>query len=254
VGKSTLRIIKMPLKFVVKPCRIKVVPIYIVDFLRLMRKFFPVQGTPVFLSLLLLCSLSFGQQVPVGASPQYSDKPAASQDKDRRPAPDSSGVGAAVDSNTYKVGPSDMLQINVWGEDKFTQKVVIQQNGKFTMNLVGDLDGGGNTPKEIESIVAQALTKYVKKPLVTVTVLEVGSKKYYLDGMVNHPGEYSLSVPTTVLEAISKSGGLQDFANKRKIYILRGDKKIPFNYKDVINGKNLDQNIHLEPGDHVIVP
>ena len=78
------------------------------------------------------------------------------------------------------------------------------------------------------------LTKYVVKPLVTVTVLEVGSKKYYLDGLVNHPGEYPLAVPTTILEAISKSGGLQDFANKKKIYVLRGDKRIPFNYKEVM--------------------
>jgi len=63
-----------------------------------------------------------------------------------------------------------------------------------------------------------------------------------------------LAVPTTVFEAISKSGGLQDFANKKKIYVLRGDKKLPFNYKEVLNGKNLDQNIHLESGDHVVVP
>ncbi len=218
-----------------------------------MRKFSLVQGTPVFLSLFLFCSLCFAQQIPVGANPQYSDKPTPREDTNRKTAPES-GVGAAVDANTYKVGPGDVLQVNVWGEEKFTQKVVIQQNGKFTMNLVGDLQGGDNTPKQIEATVAQALTKYLKKPLVTITVLEVGSKKYYLDGMVNHPGEYSLSVPTTVLEAISKSGGLQDFANKKRIYILRGDKKIPFNYKEVINGKGLDQNIHLEPGDHVVVP
>jgi polysaccharide export outer membrane protein len=72
--------------------------------------------------------------------------------------------------------------------------------------------------------------------------------------MANHSGEYMLAVPTTVLEAISKAGGLQDFANPKKIYILRGDKRIPFNYKDVIHGKNMDQNIHLEPGDHIVVP
>jgi polysaccharide export outer membrane protein len=71
---------------------------------------------------------------------------------------------------------------------------------------------------------------------------------------VNHPGEFPLDRPTTILEAISKAGGLQDFANKKKIYILRGDKKIPFNYKEVINGKNMAQNIPLEPGDHIFVP
>jgi polysaccharide export outer membrane protein len=198
-------------------------------------------------------AISFGQQIPVGASPQYSDKPSGQGDQERKssePAP----IGAAVDSTTYKVGAADVLKVSVWNEEKFTQQVVVQQNGKFTMPLIGDIDAGGFTPKEIEASVAKALTKYVVKPLVTVTVMEVGSKKYYLVGMVNHPGEFPLAVPTTVLDAISKSGGLQDFANKKKIYILRGDKKIPFNYKEVINGKNMDQNILLEPGDHVVIP
>ncbi len=219
-----------------------------------MRKIFPVVGSSVASCFLICCSLSFGQQIPVGTPvPQYSDKPAAKDDKDHK-VPDPSAVGAAVDSNTYKVGPSDTLQISVWNEEKFTLKAVVQQNGKFTMPLVGDIQAGDSTPKEIEVAVAKALTKYVVKPLVTVTVLDVGSKKYYLDGLVNHPGEYPLAVPTTVFEAISKSGGLQDFANKKKIYVLRGDKKLPFNYKEVLNGKNLAQNIHLEPGDHVVVP
>jgi polysaccharide export outer membrane protein len=72
--------------------------------------------------------------------------------------------------------------------------------------------------------------------------------------MVNHAGEYPLAVPTTILQALSKAGGLQDFANRKKIYVLRGDKKIPFNYKDVMNGKNMSQNILLVPNDHVVVP
>lgn len=240
----------MPLKFIIKPCRIKVVPFYNHNFLKLMRHFFLVPGSLV---VLLFTALSFAQQIPVGAPvPQYSDKPASKDDKDRRP--EAAPVGAAVDSNTYKVGPADVLMIKVWNEEKFTGQVVVQQNGKITMPLVGDIPAGDTTPKDVEVAVAKALTKYVVKPLVTVTVVTVESKKYYLDGLVNHPGEYALAVPTTILEAISKSGGLQDFANKKKIYVLRGDKKIPFNLKDVMNGKNMEQNIHLEPGDHIVVP
>ena len=122
------------------------------------------------------------------------------------------------------------------------------------MPLVGDLEAGGKTPKQIEKIVSDALSKYVVKPLVTVTVQDVLSKKYYLDGEVNRPGEYPLVAPTTILEAISKAGGLAMFANEKKIYILRGDKRIPFNYKDVIRGKHMEQNILLKSDDHVIVP
>jgi len=119
---------------------------------------------------------------------------------------------------------------------------------------VGDIQAGDLTPVQVQDNVTKALTKYVVKPLVTITVQEVGSKKYYLDGQVNHPGEFPLAVPTTILEAISKAGGLQEFANSKKIYVLRGDKRIPFNYKDVLRGKHMEQNIRIEPGDHIVVP
>ncbi|MGA8028152.1 MAG: polysaccharide biosynthesis/export family protein [Bryobacteraceae bacterium] len=173
-----------------------------------------------------------------------------------KPAPNAppSGAGAPVDSNAYKVGPADVLNIRVWNEPQFSGPVAVHEDGKITLPLVGDLPAGGKTPVEIQDIIAQALTKYVVKPLVTVTVQEVGSKKYYMDGEVTHPGEYPLVVPTTILEAISKAGGLQEFANSKHIYILRGDKRIYFNYKDVLRGKRMEQNIPLQSGDHIVVP
>jgi polysaccharide export outer membrane protein len=164
------------------------------------------------------------------------------------------GAAAPVDSNSFKVGPADVLNVRVWHEQEFSGPVSVHPDGKITLPLVGDLTVGGMTPAQIEQVIAQALTKYVVKPLVTVTVQEVLSKKYYLDGEIARVGEYPLVAPTTVLEAISRAGGLRDFANEKKIYILRGDKRILFNYKDVIHGKHMDQNIPLEPGDHVIVP
>jgi polysaccharide export outer membrane protein len=169
------------------------------------------------------------------------------------PAPGGGGPGAPVDANSYKIGPADVLNIRVWNEQEFSGPVAVQENGKITLPLVGDLDAGGKTPNQVQDIIADALKKYVVHPLVTVTVQEVGSKRYYMDGLVNRPGEYALVVPTTILEAISKAGGLQEFANQKKIYVLRGDQRIPFNYKDVIRGKNMAQNIQLKPGDHVVV-
>ncbi len=161
--------------------------------------------------------------------------------------------GAPVDSSKYKVGPADVLLIRVWNEPEFTGPVAVHEDGKFTLPLVGDLDAGGKTPIEIQDEVAKALTKYVVRPLVTVTVQDVGSKRYYIDGLAARPGVYSLVVPTTVLEAISAAGGLQEFANEKKIYVLRGSKQIPFNYKDVLKGKHMEQNILLQPDDHIVV-
>jgi polysaccharide biosynthesis/export protein len=184
---------------------------------------------------------------PLGASQQQeTQKPA----QITPPA----GSAAPVDSSTYKVGPGDILNIDVWHEPQFTGVYTVHSDGKITLKLVGELDAGDKTPNAIQEVVKAALGKYVLNPLVTVTVQEVISKKYYLDGMANRPGEYALVTPTTIFEAISKAGGLQEFANTRKIYVLRGDKRIPFNYKDVIHGKHMEQNIKLEPGDHIVIP
>jgi polysaccharide biosynthesis/export protein len=166
----------------------------------------------------------------------------------------SQAAGAPVDSGNYQVGPTDVLNVNVWHEPDFSGPVTVHSDGKITLKLVGDLQAGGKTPLEIQATIKEALAKYVKDPLVTVTVQEVLSKKYYMDGEITRPGEYSLASPTTILEAISKAGGLRDFANEKKIYVLRGDKRISFNYKEVTHGKRMEQNIALQSGDHVFVP
>jgi polysaccharide export outer membrane protein len=202
---------------------------------------------------------SHAQQAPIAPPPMpeqpaATPPPAAGGEKGKTPSEPKSAAGAAVDSNKYKIGPGDILSIRVWNEEKFSGPVAVHQDGKITLPLVGDVDAGDLTPIETQDTVAKALATYVVKPLVTVTVQEVGSKKYYLDGQVNHAGEFPLAVPTTILEAISRAGGLQEFANSKKIYVLRGDKRLPFNYKDVLRGKNMEQNIRVEPGDHIVVP
>lgn len=223
-------------------------------------------------SLCFICAAHQNQTPPNSNATQAPNKPAQPPPEqpapldERKSAPGANaqpsgpdkaapaGPGAPVDSNAYKIGAADVLLIRVWNEPEFSGPVSVHQDGKFTLPLVGDLPAGGKTPHEVEEIIAKSLTKYVVKPLVTVTVQDVGSKRYYMDGLINRPGEYPLVVPTTVLEAISKAGGVQEFGNQKHIYILRGDKRIPFNYKDVLHGRHMDQNIELQPGDHVVVP
>lgn len=185
-------------------------------------------------------------------SPAKSSSPEESASAVKQPL--TTAAGAAVDTTSYKVGPQDVLKIFVWREPDFSGMYTVHSDGKITLPLVGDLQAGGLTAEKIQDELTQALGKLIVKPNVTVTVQQVLSKKYYMDGMIARSGEYSLAAPITVLEAISIAGGLQDFANKKKIYVLRGNERIRFNYNDVIKGKNLDQNIYLKPGDHVVVP
>ncbi len=205
-------------------------------------------------TILTLGLLTATLQAQSPITPLGDTRPQQQQQRPAQVAPQSPGASAPVDSSTYKVGPSDILNVDVWHEPEFSGLYTVHSDGKITVKLVGELQAGNKTPNEIQDIVKTALAKYVLNPLVTVTVQDVISKRYYLDGQINRPGEYALASPTTVLEAISKAGGLQEFANNKKIYILRGDKRIPFNYKEVIHGKRLEQNVQLEPGDHVVIP
>jgi polysaccharide biosynthesis/export protein len=166
----------------------------------------------------------------------------------------STNGAAAVDAKTFKVGPEDVLRVEVWGDKSFSGPYTIHTDGAITLPLIGDIAVGGLTHLEIEALITKALSKYIRKPQVTVIVQAVFSRKYYIDGKVARTGEFSLQAPTTVLEALSKAGGFRDFANTKNVYVLRGDKRMPFNYKEVIHGKNLSQNIPLEPGDHIVVP
>jgi polysaccharide biosynthesis/export protein len=163
-------------------------------------------------------------------------------------------VVAAVDPAKYQIGPEDLLFVRVWREPDFTLPVTVRPDGKITMPLIGEVRAAGQNPLQLTATVKQLLTQYLNNPDVSVSVTEVRSKKFYIDGEVNRPGSFALVTPTSVLEALSRGGGFREFANTKKIRVLRGDEIRHFNYKEVTNGKHLEQNIRVENGDHIIVP
>jgi len=106
--------------------------------------------------------------------------------------------------------------------------------------------------------VEQAAKKYIDEPNATVIVKAVNSRKVHIIGNVGKAGTYPLAGDMTVLQFIALAGGLQEYADAKNIKIMRKeegqDRTLKFNYKDVVKGKHLDQNIALKPGDTVIVP
>jgi polysaccharide biosynthesis/export protein len=163
-------------------------------------------------------------------------------------------AGAPVDPKTYLIGPEDIVMIRVWREADLSGPVSVRPDGKITLALGGDVQAGGLTPDALGKKVAEILSNYINTPQVSVSVQQVNSKRYYISGEVNRSGMFPMATPTTVLEALVNSGGFRDFAKTNKIVILRGTKRLNFNYKDVIKGKHVDQNILLENGDYIVVP
>jgi polysaccharide export outer membrane protein len=162
-------------------------------------------------------------------------------------------AAAPVDPKTYKIGPEDVLGVNVWKEREFSGEYVVRPDGKITMPLIGDLTASGLTPEQLQGKVAEALTKYLNQPQVIVSVASVRSKRYYVSGEVNRSGPVALVTPTTVMQALS-SAGLREWAKKKSIVVMRGSERLKFNYNDVVKGKKMEQNILLQDGDHIIVP
>jgi len=163
-------------------------------------------------------------------------------------------ASAGVDPNVYVIGGEDVLYVRVWREMDFTGSYVVRPDGKITIPLVGEVQAAGLTPVRLADQLKQALTEFINAPDVNVTVSQVNSKKFYITGQVAKAGEYPLILPTRVFDALSNSGGFRDFANKKKIVIVRGAERIRFNYLDVLKGRSPEQNIYLENGDTIIVP
>jgi len=205
-------------------------------------------------ALLVLCA-----GLPLALPAQEQQKERERQEREApasRPEDEAlkKAVGAPVDPRTYVIGAEDILMIRVWREPDLSGPVGVRPDGKISLPLIGELQAAGVTPEKLAEKITEGFSKYVASPEVMVQVASVNSKKYFISGEVMRPGSYPLVVPTTVLEALAIAGGFRDYADRKKIMILRGPKRYSFNYTEVVKGKNLLQNILLESGDHIIVP
>jgi len=173
----------------------------------------------------------------------------------RRAEAGPSGAPVASDGGApYLIGALDVLYVRVWGNNNLTGLVDVRPDGMISMPLIGEIKADGTTVGQLREAVRARLEEFLIKPEVDVQVTKVNSKKYYIFGEVGRPGEFSLIGNLTILDALSNAGGFRDFANQKKIYLLRGTQKLFFNYKDVSNGKHMEQNIRLQNGDRIFVP
>ena len=198
-------------------------------------------------------ALAFGhvQEVP---------KPVATETSGQKTEPSARSATTPQTFNDaeYKIGPQDVLRIDVWREAEVSRAVPVRPDGKISLPLLNDVQAAGLTPMKLAAVIADGLTKYINNPQVTVTVSEINSRRIYVTGEVSRAGAFPLLPNMTVLQALSSSGGFTQFAKLKNIYVLRTDNgkqvKLPFNYKDAVNGKKPEQNVLLQPGDVIVVP
>jgi polysaccharide export outer membrane protein len=164
----------------------------------------------------------------------------------------------AADSDQYVIGPEDLLYIHVWREDALSRTVPVRVDGNISLPLVHELKAAGLTPLKLKENLTERFKEFIENPNVSVTVMEANSLKVYVTGQVKTPGVYRLRSETTVLQIIPMAGGFTDWANQKKILIIRKEngkeKRITVNYKKILKGGSPDSNIVLKAGDTVIVP
>ncbi len=161
-------------------------------------------------------------------------------------------------SESYVIGPEDVLSIHVWKEEAFSRTVPVRMDGKISLPLIDDVQAAGFTARQLKEVLTTKLKEFVENPNVSVTVVEANSFKVFISGQVRSPGVYRLRSETSLLQFIPMVGGFTDWANQKKILIIRREggqeKRITVNYKKIVSGKDPDSNIILKTGDTIIVP
>jgi len=158
----------------------------------------------------------------------------------------------------YVIGPDDVLAVVFWRDKDMSSEVAVRPDGKISLPLLNDVQAAGLTPPQLRARLTELSQEYLDDPNVTIVVRQINSRKVFITGQVNKAGTFPLSGPTTVLQLIAMAGGIAEYANGKKIVVMRTENgrqvSFPFNYADVVARRKLAQTIGLRPGDTVIVP
>jgi len=167
-------------------------------------------------------------------------------------------VEIATDNDQYVIGAEDVLYIHVWKEEAFTRTIPVRMDGKISLPLIQEIKAAGLTPLELKEVLTRKLKEFIENPVVSVTVAEANSYKVYVTGLVKNPGVYRLRSETSVAQIIPMAGGFTEWANQKKILIIRNEngreKRMTVNYRKIIRGSDSDSNVILKTGDTIIVP
>jgi polysaccharide biosynthesis/export protein len=157
----------------------------------------------------------------------------------------------------YVIGADDQLMLRFWGDTQMSVEVVVRPDGKISVPLLNDVQAAGLTPEQLNSTLEKAASKYISDPAATVIVREIRSRKVFVLGQVTKQGPVLLNTEMTVLQVLSEAGGFLEYADKEKVVIMRKEngreRHFKFNFNEVVKGKNVQQNILLQPGDTVLV-
>jgi polysaccharide biosynthesis/export protein len=159
----------------------------------------------------------------------------------------------------YKIGSGDTFDVNFELSPEFNQTVTVQPDGFITLRGVGDIIVAGQTVPELSQTLKQAYGKILNDPQIVIMLKDFEKPFFIADGQVGHPGKYDLRGDVTVTEAVAIAGGFTEAAKHSQVLLFRRvsdewvEAKI-INVKKMLKDGNLHEDLHLHPGDMVVVP
>ncbi|MGE5304031.1 MAG: polysaccharide biosynthesis/export family protein [Alphaproteobacteria bacterium] len=157
----------------------------------------------------------------------------------------------------YVIGAGDSLNISVWKEPTLGGPVKVRPDGFITLPLLNEVQVAGLTTGQLRKVLEEKYKEYTTDPFITIRVEGIASSEVFLVGQVGKPGAYPLAGNDTLLQLLTRAGGLGIFAERSNVRVVRrdGDKVTEFivDYDAIVNG-DLKQDILLRPGDRIIVP
>lgn len=166
-------------------------------------------------------------------------------------------------TNEFRLGPGDHIDIELVGRQETQTAALVGPDGRVYFDLLPGLNVWGLTLRDARDLIAREMEHYVNHPRVSVVLREVHSRRIWVVGRVSTPGLYSLNTPTTLLEAITRAGGLavsgftgttEELADLRHSFVMRGGTNLPVDLQRLLHEGDMTQNIYLEPDDFVYLP
>jgi len=163
------------------------------------------------------------------------------------------GCSCSVYARDYIIGDGDVLQVSVWGVPDLSVRVIVRPDGKITLPASGDVVATGKSPETLGRLIKTLLGKFVKEPVVTLTVVEVTNNKVYVAGggvpsrVVNLPGR------TTLFRFLCNIQNLEN-ADLSESYLLRNGKRIVADFHALLIRGDMSKDLDLEPDDILFIP
>lgn len=159
----------------------------------------------------------------------------------------------AAKADVTIIQSTDIVNVRVFREDTFSTREHVRPDGKISVPVVGEVMARGRRPDEVAKDIEARLKTMLKEPNVTIVLEQPVQIPISVTGEVRQSGTFNMEPGSNVLHAIASAGGLNDYADADKIFLVRkaSTQRVRFKYSDLRSG--VTTNILLQPGDLVVV-